>query len=407
MVGVSATSGNGPEPAPVFIACTARSGSTLLRWLLDAHPELACPGETDLAVLVQGYLRLASDLAGKRRDEAEVHARTRAMADELMQRYLVNTGKARWCDKSLSNVFHLELLATLWPSARFVLLHRHCMDMVMSGLEASPWGLSEYGFAQVAQMSPTDSVVALVAYWVDRTTRMLAFEQNFPDRCLRLRYEDLVERTDATLGELWSFLGVAADDISTSRAFSAGHSSLGPADHQIWYTDGIHTDSVGRGARVPSEHVKEPLRANLNSLLAALCYELVDDDWGRGDVEVCKVPTQLAKRNGIAELRILEGHKVVARAVVDLSRPTSTVQQEGTEQDLEPIGFVVAVEKSAVLPICLGTENLGAALRARKIRSYGRLPGNFRDEREVFQAVVSFLCASESRLFSQAGLVRP
>src|SRR6202035_2611623 len=34
--------------APVFVLCMGRSGSTLLRFLLDAHPELACPPETSL-----------------------------------------------------------------------------------------------------------------------------------------------------------------------------------------------------------------------------------------------------------------------------------------------------------------------------------------------------------------------
>ena len=36
---------------PVFVLCNGRSGSTLLRFLLDGHPELACPPETNLPVL--------------------------------------------------------------------------------------------------------------------------------------------------------------------------------------------------------------------------------------------------------------------------------------------------------------------------------------------------------------------
>jgi hypothetical protein len=36
---------------PVFVLCMGRSGSTLLRFLLDAHPELACPPETSLPAL--------------------------------------------------------------------------------------------------------------------------------------------------------------------------------------------------------------------------------------------------------------------------------------------------------------------------------------------------------------------
>src|SRR5580658_10020189 len=36
---------------PVFVLCNGRSGSTLLRFILDAHPELACPPETNLPTL--------------------------------------------------------------------------------------------------------------------------------------------------------------------------------------------------------------------------------------------------------------------------------------------------------------------------------------------------------------------
>jgi len=48
-----------PEPAggagddPVFVLCTGRSGSTLVRFLLDAHPELACAPETKLPWLAR------------------------------------------------------------------------------------------------------------------------------------------------------------------------------------------------------------------------------------------------------------------------------------------------------------------------------------------------------------------
>ena len=97
-----------------------------------------------------------------------------------MATYLASAGKSRWCDKSLSNVLNLEQLASAWPDSRFVLLYRHCMDVVMSGIEASPWGLDSYGFGQFAQMSPTNTVIALVGYWIERTAKMLAFEERFP-----------------------------------------------------------------------------------------------------------------------------------------------------------------------------------------------------------------------------------
>ena len=36
---------------PIFIVCNARSGSTLLRYLLDVHPDIACPSETAIAAI--------------------------------------------------------------------------------------------------------------------------------------------------------------------------------------------------------------------------------------------------------------------------------------------------------------------------------------------------------------------
>ena len=37
-----------PFRDPVFVLCNGRSGSTLVRFLIDAHPDLACPPETNL-----------------------------------------------------------------------------------------------------------------------------------------------------------------------------------------------------------------------------------------------------------------------------------------------------------------------------------------------------------------------
>src|SRR6516162_5977967 len=41
--------GTGLVADPVFVLCNGRSGPTLLRFVLDAHPDLACPPETNLS----------------------------------------------------------------------------------------------------------------------------------------------------------------------------------------------------------------------------------------------------------------------------------------------------------------------------------------------------------------------
>src|ERR1017187_4708015 len=54
----------GADNDPVFVLCCGRSGSTLLRFLLDAHPDLACPPETNMAVLCAHLASTWSLLAG-------------------------------------------------------------------------------------------------------------------------------------------------------------------------------------------------------------------------------------------------------------------------------------------------------------------------------------------------------
>ena len=186
--------------APVFVVCNARSGSTLLRWLIDAHDEISCPGETDVAALLHAYVDSAQAAGLSIEDSL---ARARSVVDDLMAAHLSCHGKSRWCDKSLSNVAALDRLAEAWPEARFVLLHRHAMDVIASALEASEWGLDSFGLASYAQMSPTNGVIAVAGYWIERTAAMLDFEARHPGRCLRLRYEDLVTRTDESMEGVW------------------------------------------------------------------------------------------------------------------------------------------------------------------------------------------------------------
>ena len=48
-------SSGGASADPVFVLCGGRTGSTLLRFLLDAHPDLACPPETNVPGSIVPY----------------------------------------------------------------------------------------------------------------------------------------------------------------------------------------------------------------------------------------------------------------------------------------------------------------------------------------------------------------
>src|SRR5215472_6460738 len=227
---VPAGGGTGSFADPVFVLCNGRSGSTLLRFLLDAHPELACPPETNLPVLCVQLATVWSliegaPLSANRGDEPpEVPEAAivgvRETMDRMVGSYLARRGKKRYCDKSLGTARYAELLTRVYPEARFVCVYRHPMDVIASGVEACPWGLNGYGFDPYIAATPGNAVMALASFWADNVRTTLAVEEGFPDKCFRVRYEDLVGDPEATAAALFEFLGVSAAPGISERCFS-------------------------------------------------------------------------------------------------------------------------------------------------------------------------------------------
>ena len=275
---------------PVFVLCNGRSGSTLLRFLLDAHPDLACPPETNLPVLCVQLATVWSLIEGaplsvNRGDEPPeipeaAIAGVRETMDRMVGSYLARRGKKRYCDKSLGTARHVELLLRVYPDARFICVYRHPMDVVASGVEACPWGLSGYGFDPYIAATPGNAVMALANFWADNTASTMAVEERFADRCFRLRYEDLVADPEATSARLFDFLGVPAVPGISETCFAAERERFGPADYKIWYTSRVNTDSVGRGWSVPTAMIAPHLLAAINELTSKLSYLAVDAQWG-------------------------------------------------------------------------------------------------------------------------------
>jgi hypothetical protein len=275
---------------PVFVLCNGRSGSTLLRFLLDAHPELACPPETNLPALCVQLATVWSliegaPLSAKRGDEPpEIPEAAIAGVRETMNRmvgsYLSRRGKKRYCDKSLGTARYTPLLARVYPRAQFVCVYRHPMDVIASGLEACPWGLNGYGFDPYIAATPGNAVMALANFWADSVRTALAAEEQFPDRCVRVRYEDLVTDPEATAAGLFGFLGAGPAPGISRACFTAERERFGPADYKIWHTDQISTDSVGRGWSVPAQMIAPQMLEAINEMAAKLGYLLVDGEWG-------------------------------------------------------------------------------------------------------------------------------
>lgn len=276
--------------SPVFVLCMARSGSTLLRFILDAHPEVACPPETNLPALcaqlaVVWSLIEGAPLSMTRGDTPPVVppaavAGIRRTLDNMLGPYLARRGKAVLCDKSLGTAQYASLLADIYPGAKFISLYRHPMDVIASGMEACPWGLNGYGFDPYIAGSPGNAVCALARYWLENASLIARIEEQYPDRCHRVRYENLVETPEQVADGIFRFAGVTPEPGITERCFTAERERLGPGDYKIWHTSQVTAASVGRGQHIPAGLIPPPVLEEIGELLNRLGYLPVDETWG-------------------------------------------------------------------------------------------------------------------------------
>jgi Sulfotransferase family len=288
----SSTQSSAPEGSndlaldePVIVLTGARSGSTLLRMILDAHPDLACPPETNIPKLCTEFSKLIERLypaSGASSVSDLAMRQIKSLTDTIYSGYLTRRGKRRWCDKSLLISDVGEPFLELYDKAKFICLYRHSMDFIHSAIDASPWGLRGYGFDNYARgTGGTNSVAAMAAYWIDNTAQTMEFERTHAERCLRVHYEELVTRPGAVADRIFDFIGVSRVP-GIERLALAGLGSpdaYGPGDHKIFASDEINDRSVGRGIRVPPELMPSNLLSAMNSLLGRLGYAPVDRGW--------------------------------------------------------------------------------------------------------------------------------
>jgi hypothetical protein len=266
---------------PVVVLTCARSGSTLLRFILDSHPNLACPPETGVVDLCtrMGVISMLLDgppAGGRPGLTGLAAASIRSWVTTTFATYLIRAGKIRWCDKSLGSAEAANRFLDLFPETKFICLYRNCFDVIDSSLEACPFGLRGYGMDPYAAAHPGNSVGAVADYWVTQTRMIAEFEQAHPGVCLRLRYEDLVADPEGHADRIFAFLRESLVPGISRSCLAPGREEFGPGDHKIWGTASITPDSVGRGSRIPMSLISPAVLTMINGLLEQLGYPLAD-----------------------------------------------------------------------------------------------------------------------------------
>ncbi len=201
------TSEDGGEP-PIFIGGHHRSGTTLLRVMLNRHPRIACGPEGQLfdrTSFLDFHRFLEANwiprLRGHGLGEADIDRGIAAFINEFFARYAVERDKPRWAEKTPKNILYIEYLFRLFPNARFIHMIRdprdiHCSVIAKARTDTPRW-------RDVAAESTARG-------WVRRIEAGARWEED--PRYIEVRYEDLSRHPSDVMERILSFLDEPWDE---------------------------------------------------------------------------------------------------------------------------------------------------------------------------------------------------
>jgi len=264
--------------APVFIAGCARSGTTYLRTLLDAHPEIFIPTES---LFLIDYLKVEERIPRPILEylffhEPQLRAwysgqpfKVDSVADAIdhVHRTAMERNGARiWGQKTPRFIRHMNVFSTAFPGLRWILMYRDPRAVVTSMLKSTRHSYSPE--------------VAIDRWLLDNKAILEHKQSTSPrDDVMLVRFETLIESPDETVRSIQSFLGVR--EVSFSSMVERGRvvTPKGSRFPQISIRSGLGPDpSIVQSWRdeLP-ERLVQRVESRCNQEMHALGYEPVTD----------------------------------------------------------------------------------------------------------------------------------
>jgi protein-tyrosine sulfotransferase len=192
------------EDSPIVVGGSGRSGTTLLRVILDSHPAICCGPETQIFLPHPPNLRRLSecyDLPLSELKRIKRYAGSQAeFIDHVSRAYRERTGRARWAEKHRSNIGVVDFIFSHFPKTRFIHMIRDGRDVVCS-LQRH---LKLVG-GDVVPIKKPQSFDQAVDRWEDAILTGLRLRSD--PRYTELKYEDLIGDPEASLRRIFEFIG--------------------------------------------------------------------------------------------------------------------------------------------------------------------------------------------------------
>jgi len=255
-------------PFPIIIGGCHRSGTTLLRRILDSHSKINCPPEVKFFRDFYGdyfsdelsHLRFFDTVrqTGLNNDEllgifGEAFVKCHALA-------AAKSGKPRWADKNPENVLYL---ANWWKLLDgkffFILVIRNPLDTLASMKEAKFPKTLPPGFEE------------LVAVYLKYIEAGLKFAKQQPEISYIIQYEKLVADPSSVVGNLMEFIGEKYE-ANMITAFNSTKRKSGIEDQKISGTKSIHSGSIERWKNDLSDEEIAYVRKKCSKVMKRFAY---------------------------------------------------------------------------------------------------------------------------------------
>jgi hypothetical protein len=219
---------NPPPTTPIFVLGMPRAGSTLTEQILATHSQVEGTRELPSVMAVTKRISMSRVLLSPDAYPARVPEYSREELHALGEDILRNMAAFRHTtlpyviDKRPWNWIDIPFLALVLPQARFIDIRRAPMAA---------------GFAMYKQMLPMDAAFSfdlkhLGSYYRSYVGYMDYVNSIMPGRVLHVRYEDLVDNTEAEIRRMLDYCGLPFDERCL-RYWETDRAVLTPSAEQV------------------------------------------------------------------------------------------------------------------------------------------------------------------------------
>ena len=258
--------------SPIFIGGAGRSGTTLLRVMLNAHKNLCGGPEFKMIPNISKIFRQLDTMKGIKKayklNKNSINSNFRSFISGFFEDYISFNNAERIVEKTPHNVLVMKELGEIFPNAKFLHVIRDGRDVACS-LVKREW--KDFNGKPIWYVQNLENAVK---YW--KQTIIKGIQDSKADylkgRVKIVKYEDLVVSPEGNMKDILEFLNEPWDKkVLNHEKVDRGYEPKESSTEQV--NKEIYTKSLSRWEREFTKQDKENFKDIAGQLLVDLGYE--------------------------------------------------------------------------------------------------------------------------------------